>query len=52
MFQSAFTLRNRLVIGTALPEDWSVTRKSAMPWSAGPTPVTIVVQIRGDIIGS
>src|SRR5437667_3870843 len=52
IFQSAFTFRKRLVIGTRLPVASSIARKSAIPWMSGPTPVTIVVQSRGEIIGS
>src|SRR5256712_7643286 len=52
MFHRALTLRKRLVIGTRRPVASSIAWKSATPWTSGPTPVTIVVHNRGEIIGS
>src|SRR2546428_11796357 len=52
MFHRALTLRKRLVIGTRRPVASSIAWKSATPWTSGPTPVTIVVHRRGEIIGS
>jgi len=52
MFHSAFTLRKREVIGTRRPLGCSIAWKSATPCRSGPTPVTIVVQSSGEIIGS
>src|SRR5882672_6290286 len=52
MFHRALTRRKRLEIGTRLPVAGSTAWKSATPCASGPTPVTIVVHRRGEIIGS
>src|SRR2546427_2265557 len=51
MFQSAFTLRQRLETGTAFPVLPSSTRKSTMPCSSGGFPVATLVHRRGDSHG-
>src|SRR6266571_2290368 len=51
MFQRAFTFRQPLDTGTALPVLLSSTRKSTMPWSSGGFPVATLVHRSGDSQG-
>ncbi len=52
MFQTAGTLRLRPVIGAICPVSGSFSTKSSTPCTSADTPVAIVVQIRGDSIGT